>query len=102
MKTIEFKSTKEKLTVGGREQELDITTVDLLKTAINNPVQGGYSVSDMLLRLKLLDLVTKESDLGEKSVQIEDADFAQLGRIVKETKWAVLSKTILEFVKLFD
>ncbi len=102
MKTIELKNVTEKLTIGGREQDLEITTIDLLKTAINSPVQGGYSVSDMLTRIKLLELIGKAEVNKDTTVQFEDVDFTYLGKVVKETKWAVLSKTILEFVQLFD
>lgn len=104
MKTIELVKVKEPVVVNGKTQEVEIATLDLLETAINNPVKGGYSAADMLVRIKLLDLVkTARTNLVlpgfEATISFEDADFAQLKNMVKETKWSILSKTILEFVQ---
>ena len=101
MKTIELKSVKEKVTLGGREMEIDIISTDLLKTAINSPAQGGYSVSDMMLRVKLLALVEDAVKYKNTNIEFEDADFKQLGKLVWNTKWSIVSKTIIEFCQLF-
>lgn len=99
MKTIQLVKTKEPVIIGNRTQEIEINTLDLLETAINSPVKGGYNVSDMLIRIKLLDLIkeTKASAEEPTSISFEDADFKALKQMVADTKWSILSKNILEF-----
>lgn len=112
MKTIELKVAKE--FIQGRETFL--TTYDLLKSAINNPSQQGFSVDEMMKRLRLLEQVDKHKELFEikpedftdamlerKSVlELEDSDYAKLKELFKEMKWSVVSKFIVELNKDLD
>ena len=112
MKSIELKVAKENL--GGRETFL--TTYDLLKSAINNPSQSGFSVDEMMKRLRLLEKVDahrelfdikpeefKDSMLERKAVlELEDSDYAKLKELFKEMKWGVVSKTIVELSNELD
>ena len=112
MKSIELKVAKEN--IGGRDTFL--TTYDLLKSAINNPTQGGFNVDEMIKRLRLLNEVDKHKDLFEitdgkfddailerkATLELEDADFAKLKELFKEMKWGVVSKTIIEIHNEFD
>lgn len=112
MKSIELKVTKEYL--GGRETFL--TTYDLLKSAINNPTQQGFSVDEMMKRLRLLEQVDKHKELFDikpeefndlmlerKSIlELEDNDYLKLKELFKEMKWSVVSKFIVELSKDLD
>jgi len=112
MKSIELKVAKEK--IGGRDTFL--TTYDLLKSAINNPVQGGFNVDEMIKRLRLLGIVEKHKDLFEinseefkdefleikATLELEDADFSKLKELFKEMKWGVVSKTIVDLSNELD
>jgi hypothetical protein len=112
MKSIELKVAKEN--IGGRDTFL--TTYDLLKSAINNPTQGGFNVDEMIKRLRLLGEVEKHKDLFDikaedfkdelletkATLELEDADFAKLKELFKEMKWGVVSKTIVDLSKELD
>ena len=106
MKSIELLVAKEN--IGGRETFL--TTYDLLKSAINNPTQGGFNVDEMIKRLRLLAEVEKHNELFDikpedykdemlerkATLELEDADFTKLKELFKEMKWGVVSKTIVD------
>ena len=112
MKSIELVATKEN--IGGRDTFL--TTYDLLKSAINNPTQGGFNVDEMIKRLRLLGEVEKHKDLFEinaeefkdeflerkATLELEDADFTKLKELFKEMKWGVVSSTIVNLSKELD
>ena len=112
MKSIELKVAKEN--ISGRDTFL--TTYDLLKSAINNPTQGGFNVDEMTKRLRLLNEVDKhkstfeieegkfdDSLLERKAIlELEDADYTKLKELFKEMKWGVVSKTIIEIHNEFD
>ena len=109
MKSIELKVAKE--SIQGRDTFL--TSYDLLKSAINNPSQGGFSVDEMMQRLRLLDKVDahkglfdiKPEDFNDSmldrtaTLELEDSDFSKLKELFKEMKWGVVSKTIVELSK---
>lgn len=112
MKSIELLVAKEN--IGGRETFL--TTYDLLKSAINNPTQGGFNVDEMIKRLRLLAEVEKHNELfnikpedykdemleRKATLELEDADFTKLKELFKEMKWGVVSKTIVDISKELD
>ena len=112
MKSIELLVAKEN--IGGRDTFL--TTYDLLKSAINNPAQGGFNVDEMIKRLRLLGEVEKHKDLFEinpedfndellerkATLELEDADFTKLKELFKEMKWGVVSKTIVDLSNQLD
>ena len=100
MKTIKLKKVEEVVIHNNQEVRTEIKYSELLRVAINNPVQGGYTVSDMAQRIKLLDVVSKAADSNE--VHFEDADYNVLKTLVKDTKWSIISKTIVDFVNEID
>ena len=116
MKSIELSVTKELLPSKNGMQETFLTTYDLLKSAINNPTQGGFNVDEMIKRLRLLGEVEKHKDLFDikleefkdevlerkATLELEDADFAKLKELFKEMKWGVVSKTIVDLSNQFD
>lgn len=112
MKSIELVVAKEN--IGGRDTFL--TTYDLLKSAINNPSQGGFNVDEMIKRLRILGEVEKHKELFDikpedykdemldrkATLELEDADFTKLKELFKEMKWGVVSSTIVELSKQLD
>lgn len=102
MKTIELKKLTEKIVANGKTHDLEISTIELLKTAINNPVQGGYTASDMLTRIKLLDKVEKAETEEATKIDFEDNQFTALAKIAQDTKWSIVSRFIGEFLESFD
>ena len=116
MKSIELKVAKELLPSKEGMQQTLLTTYDLLKSAINNPTQGGFNVDEMIKRLRLLNEVDKHKDLFEitdgkfddamlerkATLELEDADYTKLKELFKEMKWGVVSKTIIEIHNEFD
>jgi hypothetical protein len=112
MKSIELKVAKEN--IGGRETFL--TTYDLLKSAINNPSKEGFSVDEMIKRLRVLNELDKhkstfeieegkfdDSLLERKAIlELEDADYTKLKELFKEMKWGVVSKTIVDLHTEFE
>lgn len=98
MKTLELIKEKENVLVGNKTQEVEISSLDLLEVAINNPVKGGYSAKDMLTRIKLLDVVEATRKLETPTtITFEDEHFKALKEMVADTKWNVVSRTILKF-----
>ena len=117
MKSIELKVAKELLPSKNGLQDTIITTYDLLKSAINNPVnEGGFSVDEMMKRLRLLDKLDEQKALFDikpedfndsmldrtATLELEDSDFSKLKELFKEMKWSILSKTIVELSKELD
>jgi hypothetical protein len=112
MKSIELVVAKEN--IGGRDTFL--TTYDLLKSAINNPTQGGFNVDEMIKRLRILGEVEKHKELFDikpedfkdelverkATLELEDADFTKLKELFKEMKWGVVSKTIVDLSNELD
>jgi len=81
MKSIELKVAKEN--IGGRDTFL--TTYDLLKSAINNPTQGGFNVDEMIKRLRLLGEVEKHKELFEiNAEEFKDEFLTNCIRITNE------------------
>lgn len=106
MKSVKLKVSKEE--IGGRLTFM--TTYDLLKSAVNNPEQGGFNVDEMMKRLRILQEIEKykekfsikEADftddklLLEDTLLLEDSDFDKLKELFNATKWGVVSKFIVD------
>jgi len=106
MQTIKLIETKEKVLLNYKAVEMTFVTSDLIRTVVNQPIKGGFSASDMVSRIRIIDrLAAAESELivpdSEKTLDLEDADYKALSTMVAETRWPVVSKTILAFVDSF-
>ena len=88
MKKIKNKKT----TIQGENGVLNYA--ELAKLCVNQPKQGGYTVTDMQQRLRILDKLDKKGDV----IEIEDADFEVLKPLVKNMKWAIIHKDLVDFV----
>jgi len=105
MKSINLIVTKENI----QGRDTFFTTYDLLKAVINNPQEGGFTVEEMMNRVRLLNKVEEfknkffidngtfgDSDLLKEDVlQLEDADFVKLKELFKKMKWGIVSSTII-------
>lgn len=65
---------------------------ELLKLGINNPPQGGFSISEMKVRLKIWGIL---DTAGTKNIELEDADFNILKSRFDEFKWAQAHEDIV-------
>ncbi len=99
MKRIDLKKETEVISINGKDTEVPINTIDLLKICINTPIEGGYNIADLSLRLKLLDKIQSPQD---DFIDFEDQEFSGLSNIIKSAKWNILSKKVLEFIQLFN
>jgi len=100
MKSIQLKTVKEKVLFNSAEIEQEFKTIELIKQAVNFTPPGGFNASDMINRIRILDLL--DSANSAENLALEDADYENLKKYVKETKWGVVSKTIVEFIKEFE
>ena len=106
MKSIKLKVAKED--IGGRPTFM--TTYDLLKSAINNPEQGGFNVDEMMKRLRILEELEKHKEKFsikegeftddklqlEDTLQLEDSDFEKLKDLFGQVKWGIVSRFIID------
>lgn len=115
MKTIELKVTKEK----ANEQDYIISTVQIMRDIINSKPEKGYTIEEMMQRLKVLEIVDKHKkefsvngaqkiedvphEFFDKkiTIDIEDADYEALKEWVKNMRWGIVSKFIIDFVQSF-
>lgn len=117
MKTIELKCHKHYESIdteqGPKEILILLRTTEMLKAAINKTPQGGYEVSDMIPRLRLLGIIAKFSknfefegdpkDLPDEFVNkkikmnVEDADFDFIKKFIEGMRWIVSSQFIVDF-----
>lgn len=79
----------------------NLNTKNLIISALENPTEGGFSVTEMRNRLKVMD---KVDALNEEStvLELEDAEFETVKNAVKQVKWAILDKFIVEFEDSFN
>lgn len=79
----------------------NLNTKNLIISALENPTEGGFSVTEMRNRLKVMD---KVDALNEEStvLELEDAEFETVKNAVKQVKWAILDKFIVEFDDSFN
>lgn len=94
MRTINLTITKE----NHNGKDIEVKTTDLIKACVNNVPQGGLSISEMIKRIRIMDLVNSASG---PEIQIEDADFDNLKIYMNAMKWTVVSKAIVEFSNQF-
>jgi hypothetical protein len=105
MKTVQLFKETEKVTVKNpqnqfQEIDIDFDTVSLLRQTLNFCPKDGYFSDDLLFRVKILHkLDSVKAD--DTELLLEDADYNALAKIVKDTKWNILSKSIGKFLTQF-
>lgn len=98
------------------EEQAKIETIQLINTAIDNMPPGGFNVTEMMERLAVQGKV-KEIEKQMKThgdnvydipeggkpwrLELEDAEFKNLGTWVNSVKWAHLSQFTVDFILQF-
>ncbi|MCH8060093.1 MAG: hypothetical protein IIA11_06505 [Proteobacteria bacterium] len=85
MKTLELKDTAIK---SGDET---INYEQLIRSCLDNPPQGGFSMQDMKDR----DRIEKALVASNGILELEDADVQNLKNLVSQMRWGVRHKDIL-------
>ncbi len=65
----------------------------LIKVCVSVPQQGGMDLETMRKRLRVLDALEKATE----TIGIEDADLKTIQDCVKQMKWNVVHRDIVEF-----
>ena len=75
--------------------EQTIKYEDLIKNSVNyiSREQGGLNVEQQRQRIKILDALEK----AKGTLELEDSDASILQQLVKDTKWLVVNKGIIQF-----
>ncbi len=66
---------------------------DLIMLCVKNPPQGGYDMTEMRKRIKVLDVIEK----GGETLEFEDADFECVKNCVKNMRWGFAHQEIINF-----
>ncbi len=118
MRTIALKVYKHTAQDANGIVDVVITTFYLLKTAINNPPQGGWDVDEMRKRMRALGTLDKYEETfnfngmvkdapegymeRSEALEIEDADFETFKTALKAMRWSILSQGIIETYDTFN
>lgn len=107
MKTVELIKAKDKFQVNGAIQDVDFSTLDLIRQCIATAPLAGLAYQDIKKRMKLeatIDKQESEKPDGQDLAQLvlEDKDYQTLQGIVQEMRWGYLNKFIGQFVSQFD
>jgi len=97
MKTIQ--NLFDTVTINGEERTL--TVGDLLKECVNVIPKDGLNVEDIAARLKIVNVINQAKANNETSLIFEDADFKTAASCVKQMRWAIVHKFIIDFCNLF-
>jgi len=89
MKTIENKTT----TIPMGNEGPNATYADLIKAVCNQPVHGGYSITDISMRTAII----KACDKANGEIELEDARVDYLKAISATAKFNILHEDIVEF-----
>lgn len=100
MKSIELKAAKETPVINGRSTEVELKTIDLIKIAINQAPEGGYTPAEMQQRVRAVEAIDALAE-DATELSLEDADYENVKKWVKAVKWAFISKFILAFTNQF-
>lgn len=100
MKSIALLSVQENPIVNNRETPVDLKTLDLVKLAVNQAPEGGYTPEEMTKRIRILDVIDSLPENAE-ALELEDADFDNLKKWVVQVKWSFVSRFIIAFTAQF-
>jgi len=82
---------------GDKEKLLDYK--DLLEIAMDVLPQGGFTPKDIRERNRLQDAFDKAKD--KTIIDIEDADYEALVKIVNASRWTLRDKDLHTFLQIF-
>lgn len=78
--------------------ETQATTCNLITYCLDQPPQGGFTRKDFIER----DRIEKAVKESEDEIILEDADYANLVKIVNSTSWRVRHPEIGDFLSGFE
>ena len=99
MKTISL--SKFNVPTAGDGKEITIRYLDLMKAAVNQQKQGGFSPDDIESRLRILDVLNKAKN-GVKKVELEDSDYSNFQQLVKEQRFVFVHECIGDYLKAME
>lgn len=91
MKSISNKQTEIKI------NDANANYGDLIRLVTGQPKQGGYDWTDQELRLAIFSALTKVTDEKLDYINLEDAQFAYLKKLVEGMKWNIIHADLLKF-----
>ena len=94
MKTIPNKRTTIEINAGTEGVEL-LSYAALMKTVMQQPVQGGFSTEEMRKDFRVLDALTDY--LNAEVIPLEDSDFAHFKTKLKTMRWGLAHKDLIAF-----
>jgi hypothetical protein len=101
MKTIKIEKTKiteVKVKFRGNEnKEMDYK--DLIELSLDIVPSGGFTPKDIKDRNRIQEALDKSDG---KIIVLEDADFENLEKIVKDSRWTIRDKELNIFLKKFE
>lgn len=89
MKSIENKQTA----IPNGKDNPPFTYGELIKAVINQPKQGGFDYNDIETRLA----ISKAVKDNPETIELENAHFDYLKKLVETMKWAVFNEDLLTF-----
>lgn len=92
MKSIENKQTA----IPNGKDNPPFTYGELIKAVINQPKQGGFDYNDIEIRLAISKAINNPKT-DSQTIELEDAHFAYLKKLVETMKWAVFNEDLLTF-----
>jgi hypothetical protein len=97
MHTIYLK--KAQVMIQGAEREL--STIALIRSALDSPPQDGFTFSDFKKRARV-DKAISEAGPAALSLELEDADFTALKECVHKMRWVIRDPFVVDFVSQFE
>jgi hypothetical protein len=108
MKTIFLKKATEQVPQNGTMMEMEMSTLELIKTVLASSPQGGLTYTMIKERMKV-DKVLDQLEAAQKNggkdidkVQLEDATYNILAQAVKDMRWVYRTRFVSEFVASFE
>jgi len=83
---------------GNAEKFLDYK--DLIEAALDIIPQGGFTPKDIRDRNRIQEALDKVGVDGV--VKLEDADYDNLDKIIKDSRWLIRNKDITKFLRNFE
>ncbi len=78
-----------------QDKQIGINYADLMISALNLAPKGGLSVSEMRVRIKVVDKL--EAQKNAKTIELEDADKELVKSCFNAMRWGRSSKEIITF-----
>jgi hypothetical protein len=78
------------------DKDRNLSTLDLIKSVLEQRPPDGFTVDEMRKRIKILDKIEASGE-GSTVIEFDDQEFALISQLTKTFKWGLLDKFIIEF-----